>query len=291
MKRIKNFFILLAELNKVRVTFAVTLTTLAGFTLASGTINKHTILLLLGVFILAGGSATLNHFQDRDKDLLMDRTKNRPIPSGRISGKNAIGIAFAEIILGTCLIYYGSNLAATQLGLITLIWYNVFYTMLKRITAFAVIPGSVTGAIPPVIGWVAAGGLLSDSRLMILAFFFFMSQVPHFWLLMLKYGKEYEKAGYPSITGMLKHKAIERGIFIWTLATAASALMLIAAGLFTSTFFKLVVSGASLWLILVFSNLIRKNSTSSNPSPYFIRINVFMLIMILSMILDPLLFK
>lgn len=280
---------ILLEINKVPITFLVTLTTLAGYVLAKNVIDTEVILPLLGIFILACGGAALNHFQDRDKDALMERTKNRPIPSGKISSNWVLFIAIIEIIVGTTLIYLGSNFLAAQLGLLALLWYNGFYTPLKRKTAFAVIPGSVIGSIPPLVGWVAGGGSLSDPLALILAFFFFIWQVPHFWLLMLKYGREYEAAGYPSITAKIGERQIKVATFMWTAATAISALMIAVSGLVSLLFFKICILIAAVWLVAVFSRLLWNNKEDFKPFHYFMRINYFVLVMIVVLSVEPLL--
>ncbi len=277
------------ELNKVRITVAVTLTTMAGYILAKNGIDTGIILPTLGIFILACGSAVLNHIQDHDKDALMKRTSNRPIPSGKISTLGASIIAITEIVAGSVLLYYGSGFLALQLGLLALIWYNGIYTPLKRKTAFAVIPGSVIGAIPPLVGWVAAGGLLSDPKAMVLGMFFFMWQVPHFWLLMLKYGKEYEAAGFKSITSLISKQQVKNSTFLWTVATAVSAIMVATSGLISLMVFKILIVVASFWLIAVFSKLILPKTKEFNPFHYFMRINYFVLIMILILSIEPLL--
>ncbi|PLW96647.1 MAG: hypothetical protein C0591_08295, partial [Marinilabiliales bacterium] len=184
--------------------------------------------------------------------------------------------------------YLGSNFLAAQLGLLALILYNGIYTPLKRKTAFAVVPGSIIGAIPPMVGWVAGGGQLSDPRLFILAFFFFIWQVPHFWLLMLKYGKEYEEAGYPSITSMISKQQIKNATFMWTAATAVTALMIPVSGLMSTVFFKITIVLASIWLIIVFARLLSSKKEDFNPFYYFMRINYFVLIMIIALSIDPL---
>lgn len=280
---------ILAELNKVRITLIVALTTLAGYVLANKHIDENVILPMLGIYILACGSAALNHYQDRDKDKLMERTKNRPLPSGRISVKMVILIGAAEIIVGTYIIYIGSNWEAAALGFMAFIWYNGIYTPLKRVTAFAVIPGSVIGSIPPAVGWVVGGGDFLDIGLLVLAVFFFISQVPHFWLLMLKYGKEYEVAGFPSITSVLTPLQIKRAIFIWTVSTAIIGTLLVLSGLLTTIIFKVMVFIAAVWLIALFSKLLRKTYFDFNPFRYFMSINYFVLVLIIAMILDPLL--
>lgn len=284
----KKWLNIVLELNKVRITFAVTLTTIAGYILAKGTIDTGIILPVLGIFILACGSAALNHIQDRDKDAIMERTSNRPIPSGEVSTSLALFIGLSEVVLGSYLIYLGSGFLALQLGLLALIWYNGIYTPLKRKTAFAVIPGSVIGALPPLVGWVAAGGSLSDPKAMVLGLFFFMWQVPHFWLLMLKYGQEYQKAGFPSITSKISVQQVKNSTFLWTLATAVSALMVAMSGLISMTIFKIMILLASIWLIVVFARLLKPKTTEFNPFYYFMRINYFVLIMILVLSIEPL---
>lgn len=284
----KKWISILMDLNKVRITFVVTLTTVAGYILAKGAIDQGIILPVLGIFILACGSAAINHIQDRDKDAIMERTSNRPIPSGDISTSLAMIIGISEIVLGSILIYLGSGFLAMQLGILALIWYNGIYTPLKRVTAFAVIPGSVIGAIPPMVGWVAAGGSLLDPKAMVLALFFFMWQVPHFWLLMLKYGDEYEKAGFPSITSTISKRLVKYYTFLWTVATAVSALMIAMSGLITLLIFKIMILVASIWLIAVFSKLLLKEKQEFKPFYYFMRINYFVLIMILVLSISPL---
>ncbi len=288
MRTLRKWFIILAELNKIKITFAVTLTTVAGYVLAKGGIDTGIMMPVVGIFILACGSAALNHIQDRDRDAIMNRTSKRPIPSGKLSASSAIIISITEIITGSFLIYYGSGFLAMQLGILALIWYNGIYTPLKRRTAFAVIPGSVIGSIPPLVGWVAAGGSLVDPKAMVLGLFFFMWQVPHFWLLMLKYGEEYTKAGYPSITAKISTQQVKNSTFLWTVATAVSALMVAMSGLISLIIFKLMILIASIWLIVVFSSLLRRKTIEFRPFYYFMRINYFVLIMILVLSIEPL---
>ncbi|MBT3174644.1 MAG: protoheme IX farnesyltransferase [Lentimicrobiaceae bacterium] len=286
--RIKHWLKILVDLNKVRITFAVTLTTIAGYILAKDGIDLGIISPVIGIFILACGSAALNHIQDQDKDAIMKRTSNRPIPSGQISSNLAIIIGLLEVIVGSTILYFGSGFLALQLGLLALIWYNGIYTPLKRKTAFAVIPGSIIGALPPLVGWVAAGGSLMDPKAMVLGLFFFMWQIPHFWLLMLKYGEEYKEAGFPSITSKINTQQIKNSTFLWTVATAISALMVAMSGLINLIIFKLMILAAAIWLVVVFASLLKSKSEEFNPFYYFMRINYFVLIMILVLSIEPL---
>lgn len=287
MNTFKENLYLIADLNKLKVTFAVTLTMLAGYTLAAKQVATDVILPLVGIFILACGSAAFNQYQEREKDALMQRTRNRPIPSGRIRPGWVLVIAFAEIGLGTLILLISSNSTVAMLGFMAFVWYNLVYTPLKRVTAFAVIPGSITGAIPPVIGWVVGGGVLSHPEVYLIASFFFLSQIPHFWLLMLEYGDEYVEAGFPSITQFLRIIQIKRVTFVWIVAAGLTAAMLVLWGLFVTLFFKIIVILATTWLILAFSGLLKNSEGPFKPFSYFMRINYFVFAVTLSMILDP----
>ncbi|MBN1339805.1 MAG: protoheme IX farnesyltransferase [Bacteroidales bacterium] len=277
------------ELAKVKITFAVSLTTVTGYLLAKNAFDSGIILPVSGIFLLACGSSAINHLQERKRDALMNRTQGRPLPSGKITPFAATLFAVILVSGGSLLLWTGSGLTATLLGLLALAWYNLVYTPLKTRTAFAVVPGSLIGAIPPLVGWVAGGGSLSDPRAMILAFFFFIWQVPHFWLLLLKYSREYERAGMPSLTGSFSITQIKKMTFIWTLSTAVSALMLPASGIIRSMTFSVAVAVASIWLVAAFSGLILKKGGQFDPFRYFMKINFFVLLIIVFLSLDAVL--
>ena len=275
------------ELSKVRITFAVALTTATGYLLASGNLDTGIILPAVGIFILACGSSAINHYQERESDARMERTRNRPIPSGRISPNGALVFALILTLTGSYLLYAGGGMLVMQLGLLALIWYNVIYTPLKKKTAFAVVPGAIIGAIPPLAGWVAGGGSLDDPRALIMAFFFFIWQVPHFWLLMLKYGKEYEKAGFPSITAQYNSLQIKKITFIWILATAVSAMMLPLFDVVQSYIVIIGMLASSIWLVSIFSGLVLPgNKREFKPFAYFMKINYYVLTIIIFLSLD-----
>ncbi len=274
------------ELSKVKVTLAVALTTVTGYFLAGGSFDKALILPALGIFLLACGSSAINQFQERTQDALMERTRHRPIPSGRISAGGALAFALFLAVAGSVILYFGSGLIGLQLGLFALLWYNAVYTPLKKKTAFAVIPGAIIGAIPPLVGWVSAGGILSDPRAVFMAFFFFIWQVPHFWLLMVRYGEEYTRAGFPSITAIYSSRQVRNITFIWTLATAVTVLMLPVFGVTGSW---LVMAGlliSSAWLVGQFTSLLPFRNIPFDPANYFMKINYFVLVVIIFLSID-----
>jgi protoheme IX farnesyltransferase len=237
-----------SELTKIKITSFVALTTAFGFIAASGKINFDIVPVLLGVLLLAFGSAALNHYQERNFDAMMDRTKNRPIPSGRISSVNALLVSVLLIIFGAIVLLIGSNYLALIFGLLNLIWYNFVYTLLKRKTAFAIVPGSLVGAIPPVIGWVAAGGKLVDPQILAIAFFFFVWQIPHFWLLLLVMDKDYRKAGFPTLTQIFSRDQLSRITFVWITSTAVTGFMISLFGLVTDIWISFALFLSCIWL-------------------------------------------
>jgi protoheme IX farnesyltransferase len=243
-EKVKIFF----ELTKVKVTSFVTVTTAFGYIAAGDKIDVPIIPVLLGVLLLAFGSAALNHYQEKDFDSKMNRTKGRPIPSGRISPSNVLKISLILILTGSMILILLTNLLTLGLGLLNLVWYNLVYTLLKRRTPFAIVPGSLVGAIPPAIGWAAAGGLLLDPQIIIIAFFFFIWQIPHFWLLLLVMDQDYQQAGFPTLTQIFNHAQLSRITFIWIVSTAVTGLLIPLFGIVSELWINLglFVSGALL---------------------------------------------
>ena len=214
-----------AELSKIRIAFFAALSSSACFVLASGGFTLQCVLVTAGVFSLASGSCALNHYQERDTDRLMPRTRGRPIPSGRIRPGQALVFSFLLICSGSSVLFACSGLEALLLGLFAALWYNGVYVTLKKISAFSVIPGALTGAAPPAIGWVSGGGMFFSPALGALCLCFFIWQVPHSWLLYLEYGGEYEEAGLPSLTCIWSRRQIIRATFVWTLCTTVICLI------------------------------------------------------------------
>lgn len=284
----KNYLKILLELSKIRITFAVMLTTIAGYLLAAGEFRMQMIAPVLGLFILACGSAAINQYQEHEKDLLMPRTAKRPIPSGRISATAVLLIGSFWSLSGLLLIYFGAGLLATSLGFLTMIWYNVIYTYLKKVSAMAVIPGSIIGSLPPLVGWVSAGGELFTVQAMVIGFFFFIWQVPHFWLLILKYGKEYEKAGFPSLTEKYSDKSIHIITLVWVVATAITALMLPAFHVVNTAGVGYGILLASIWVVAVFMKSMFVNQLNFKPMAAFMKINIYVLAIIIMLWVDAL---
>jgi protoheme IX farnesyltransferase len=136
----------------------------------------------------------------------------------------ALWVASGLIFSGSIILFHAAGLASLALGLLAVLWYNGVYAPLKQKTAFAAVVGALVGAIPPILGWVSGGGSILDSRIWGVALFFFIWQVPHFWLLLLEFSRDYDKAGLPSLTKIFSTEQIKRIIFIWLLSTGVSGL-------------------------------------------------------------------
>ncbi len=274
------------SLSKIRISLSVTATTFTGYFVCTGSMSPSLLPLLAGIFLLSSGSAALNHYQERKTDSLMERTKSRPIPSGLVSPGAVLYFTVISTITGSLLLLSAFPPLILLLGLFNFLWYNAVYTPLKRITAFAVIPGSVTGGVPPLIGWLAGGGHWADPGIVVIVLFFIVGQIPHFWLLLLRYGREYEMAGLPSLTTLFSPVQINRISYTWIVATAAVSALLPAQGLISHPALLLVYIAATAMLLMfsAYHNLSR-NPESQHMSPFF-ALNIFYLLIMILLITD-----
>lgn len=277
------------ELGKVRITGAVSITTMAGYLLHSPRLEPALGWTIAGIFLLASGASALNHLQESRYDSRMERTRNRPLPSGRITEAGVFAVVLAYSIPGSLLLYLGAGWPGLILGWLAYFWYNVVYTYLKRFTPWAVVPGSLIGSIPPLIGWAAAGGSLTDPLVIPMATFFFIWQVPHFWLLILKYGEEYESAGLPTLSSSMSPAQMGRMIFFWVAGTVMITVVFSLIGPVESVISKAGLWVASAWLLMVFIPILRGPLDSFKPGRYFMKINFFVLGVVVFMCLDKLL--
>jgi heme o synthase len=248
------------------------------------------VLLTVGsVFLLACGASALNQYQEQDIDAKMERTRFRPLPSGAITPEQALFISLALFVSGQFLLACAGGAKAFVLGLAALLWYNGVYTYLKRVTAFASVPGALVGIIPPSIGWVAAGGVISDGRLAAICFIFFLWQVPHFWLLVLKHGEQYERAGLPSLTRLMKKPQIARITFVWIVASTIASLALPLYGSVRSPLVYCSFIPLAIWLIWSERSLTKKQLFLPPSSVLFRNINIYLFLLMSLLSVDNIL--
>ena len=273
---------------RFKVSIAVTFSAYSAAIICRGNFSSQDLLPMSGIFLLAAGASALNQFQEKEYDARMSRTKKRPIPSAEIKPITSLWIAFFLILAGLIMIKAGEHWLTLVLGIINIFWYNGFYTWLKRRTAFAVVPGALTGAIPVMMGWTAAGGSLFHPLPLFLAFFIFLWQVPHFWLLALMHEEDYRNAGFPVLSDLFSLSWMKKIIFSWLLAASLSSLLMILFGIVNIDFIAviIVVMNAVLLFLSVFYLFISRNSAYRL---LFIMVNIFMLLVFCLIITDNIL--
>ncbi|MCX7985757.1 MAG: protoheme IX farnesyltransferase [Bacteroidales bacterium] len=281
MRKAGKYIAVLLELWKHRISVMVVFTAITSYLLATNDFDPTKIIALaIGVFLVAGGSACLNHWQERRYDALMQRTRNRPIPSGQVSATTALRLAVFSVLTGLTILYSFFGIVPTAFALSNVFWYNVIYTPLKRYTAFAIIPGSVIGAIPAFIGWSSASAPLNDVRLWILALFLFFWQIPHFWILLLKYADDYERAGYASIKHVFPIENLRWITFPWIMITTFFSLSFPIVGLIHSHMVVWLIVFVNVLLISLFVRYLfdKESSSSFRLKHVFVGINFYLLI-------------
>lgn len=214
------------ELAKPRITVLVALTAAAGFWLASGGgAPARLAWTALGVALASASTGCLNQVLEERHDALMDRTKRRPLPSGRVRRPAAVALGLAWGAAGLGILAWKVNAGAFGLTAFTLGSYLLAYTPMKRVTPWSLWVGAVPGALPPVIGWVAGGGAL-DARAAALFALQFFWQLPHFLALSWLYREDYARGGY-RVWAVDDPTGVETA---WQIAATSSALAM--AGLF-----------------------------------------------------------
>ena len=274
------------QLSKLTIMLPVSLTGFTGYFIFNSHFSINLVLVSLGILLLAVSASTLNQVQEVSLDSKMKRTLDRPIPAGRIKMINAIIFSLCTFLAGTYIIYSFGNLLAAIIGLFTIVWYNGIYTYLKRITAFAVVPGAITGALPPLIGWAAAGGGIWDKPIIFLEFLFFTGQIPHFWLLIMRYGEEYNKAGIPNLTDIFNRHQINRLTFTWVLTSVIAALFLCYFEIIKSIPVIIILLIASAFLIWKFSFLFKALSVKKTDKEYSFLLDLYFLLVLVLLITD-----
>lgn len=183
-----------------------------------------------GVTLMACAASASNQVLERDLDALMRRTGNRPLPSGELAPTGALLISLASLLTGGLLLEGWGGTLPLVLALATLLWYLLVYTPLKRRTPFALLLGALCGAVPPLIGWSAAGGGLADYRIVLLAGIMYLWQVPHFWMLQRRHAEDYRLAGLPLFVPQ-SFQGPAPLLRLWMAAMVMGTLMLPAFGL------------------------------------------------------------
>ncbi len=274
---IKDFFVV----TKFVLSFAVSLSALFAYIMAKGEVGLDMLLATFSVLLVAMGVSTLNQVQEYKSDANMERTKNRPIAAGRMSPQTGILIAAVLIVCSLASIYSLLGLTGINIFMFAFIWYNAMYTPLKKKSALAVVPGAILGVIPPAIGWLVAGHSLMELEFLALALYFFVWQVPHFWLLVMLFHGDYNDGGYPTAMRLFGQASLQRLTFVWLMLTIQTGVFLVwVFQVYTVTIGASVLVG--IWAFISSLELLSEKFELKNARSVFWKINAaFLLIVIL----------
>jgi protoheme IX farnesyltransferase len=211
--RVKAFI----ELLKVRLSLLVAFSCAFGYGLAlRGSVDWPTLVMLfVGGFLMSGASVCVNQIVEKDLDKLMNRTMHRPLPTGRVTANEAMMFAIACLLASVAILWIYTNALTVILSVVSMILYSFVYTPMKRVGPVAVFVGAVPGALPPLLGWIAATNGIAYEALIIFGIQF-VWQFPHFWAIAWVADDDYKKAGFrllPSGGGKDTSTAIQIAIY------------------------------------------------------------------------------
>lgn len=240
----------LARLTRPRIGLLAAAGAVAGHLLWRTGDGREAWLSALAAFLLAAGCSALNQAQERGRDALMARTRRRPLPAGRLGLAPVLALAFAALALALALLWAQGGAPPVLLGLGVVVLYNGLYTPLKGVTPLALLLGAVAGALPPLLGWLAAGGSPGDFRVLLLAAVFYLWQVPHFALLARRHPDDYPAAGLPLAWPALASREGRWPLMVWLTGYGALVALVPAFGLVMSLAAKLALAALALGLVL-----------------------------------------
>ena len=279
---IKDFFIV----TKFILSFAVSLSALFAYIMAKGELGFDMLYATFAVLLVAMGVSTLNQVQEYREDSKMDRTKNRPIASGRMSPKTGLIIAFSLIFISLIVIYMLLGLTGVNFFGFAFIWYNLIYTPLKKRSALAVVPGAILGVIPPAIGWLTAGHGLKELEFMAVAMYYFIWQVPHFWLLVMLFHGDYKDGGYPTAIRLFGEGRLQRLTFVWLVLTIQAGIFMVYSFNVYMLTTIILTSLVGLWAFYVSLSLLGKAFQLKDARALFWKINASFLGIIILLSID-----
>ncbi len=253
------------SLTKARLSFSVVFSTLAGYVLAVGVINfVDLVFLLFGGYCMVGASNSFNQIIEKDKDALMDRTKSRPLPTKKISTSNAFWISVLLTLIGLTILYT-INYKTAFFAAVSVFIYTCIYTPLKPITPLSVFVGAIPGAIPFMLGWVAATNSfgIEPGTLFMIQFFW---QFPHFWALGWMLDDDYKKAGFNMLpTGKKDKKTATQIILyiIWMIIISIFPYSGLTGALSLSIYGAIIVLVLGILMLMFAVNLYNRMNTES----------------------------
>ena len=267
---IKDFIVL----TKFVLSFAVSLSALFAYIMAKGEISTDMFIATFAVLLVAMGVSTLNQVQEYKEDALMDRTKHRPIACGKITPTTGIIIAAVLVMLSLVIIYDLLGMIGVNLFLFSFIWYNLVYTPLKKSSALAVVPGAILGVIPPAIGWLTAGHELGEVEFFALGLYYFIWQIPHYWLLVMLHYGGYKDAGYPTVMRLFGQDSLQRLTFVWLMMSIVTGFFMVDIFNPQNIFVIIMLVVTAIFGFVSSLKLIQKNFELTDARSVFWKINL-----------------
>ena len=276
---VKNF----TEITKIRLSISVVFSSVAGYLLGASSIDFFILFLLcLGGYCMVGASNVFNQIIERDLDALMNRTKDRPIPSGRISIPAAFSIGSILTIMGIVVLYI-INPKTAMFGAISIFMYVSLYTPLKTKTPLSVFVGAFPGAIPFMLGWVAATddfGIEAGTLFMIQFFW----QFPHFWAIGWFLFDDYKKGGFFMLPNGKRDKgtAIQIILYcVWTVLASLIPAFHVTGSLELSLVASVLIGGIGIWLVYYAGRLIQKKTDKAAKQLMLVSVSYITLLQII----------
>jgi len=274
------------SLTKARLALSVVFSSIAGYFLAVDAADyNELILLVIGGYSIVGASNSFNQIIEKDKDVLMDRTKNRPLPAKEITTQNAFWISVFLTLIGLLCLYF-INYKTAFFAAISVFLYTCVYTPLKPITPLSVFVGAIPGAIPFMLGWVAATGSfgIEPGTLFMIQFFW---QFPHFWALGWMLDDDYKKAGFIMLPTGNRDKSTALQIIlyiIWMMIISVFPYTGLTGDLTLSFGSTIAISMLGVIMLVLAINLYNKMDISSARKLFYSSILYLTLIQIIYLI-------
>jgi heme o synthase len=274
------------ELSKARIVLMIVLTTAAGYAVgASGRVEILALLhVVIGTAFVAAGTNALNQYMERGYDRLMNRTRLRPLPDGRMVERTALIFSTGISIFGLLYLWAGVGWLPAVVALATLLIYLLLYTPLKRKSSWSLLVGAVPGALPPVIGWAAARGDLGMAAWVMFAIMFAW-QIPHFLAIGWLYREDYGRAGFAMLSVSDRDgRSSARQALAWSFVLAALAVIPLLIGM-AGMLFTAGALAAALMVIAFSFAFLRERSDRSARSLFLIS-NIYLPVVMILLVID-----
>jgi protoheme IX farnesyltransferase len=276
---VKNF----TEITKLRLSVSVVFSSVAGYLLGAAEVDFMILLLLcIGGYCMVGASNVYNQIMERDLDTLMDRTKNRPIPAGRMSIAAALSIAIILTIVGISVLY-SINPQTAMFGTISIFIYVFLYTPLKTKTPLSVFVGAFPGAIPFMLGWVAATNDfgIEPGTLFMIQFFW---QFPHFWAIGWFLFDDYKKGGFFMLPTGKRDRTTAVQVVFYSVCTVLSSLIPafgVTGAFYITPISAVIIGGLGIWFVYYALRLYKQKTDKSAKQLMLVSVSYITLLQII----------